>query len=467
MPKTVISIRPFGNSSHVCLLTRAVGDLGGSGDEVSLFECGPDHEPFVVLARIPLPPDGVANAGRELMLRLSENPAVRRALELAQALGGQGPSPIYVDVRSTAGQALPWEALCGDNGEFFALNDKWPVGRLSGSVASAEGVERSFDPPLRVLAVIAAAGVDGEPEYRRLRAALQRRRNSLGFRLHVLLCEDSVMHATMADADEDVTHDYLIDVDQLSRTVEDFRPHVLHFFCHGHAGVNGGSLELATRRDKTLDSDRGSLFLEEADFRSLLRAHPSLWILVLNCCLGAAVFQETRSLASRLVLMGYPAVVGMGEPVASDDANLFCGTFYEALTTLLDRCLGADIEEQTIEWVEAMSAPRRALCKQHAQRLSKAGDVKEWTLPVLYVQPGSFRLIGPFVAAGLGPERVAALQSEIQKLAELRSELAGVPELPVEALARIDARIHARRAELFPSRDDAAAPAGQTFEAEG
>lgn len=466
MPQTVISIRPFGNSSHVCLLTRAVGDLGGSGDEVSPFECGPDHEPFLVLARVPLPPDGVANAGRELMLRLSENPAVRRALELAQALGGQGPSPIYVDARSTAGQALPWEALCGDNGEFFALNDNWPVGRLSGSVTSTEGVERSFDPPLRVLAVIGAAGVDGEPEYGRLRAALRRRQLSLGFRLHVLLCEDSVTQAIIDDADGEVTHEYLIDADQLSRTVEEFRPHVLHFFCHGQAGANP-SLELTTRRDKTLNRDRGSILLEEADFRSLLRAHPSLWILVLNCCLGAAVSEETRSLASRLVLMGYPAVVGMGEPVASDDANLFCGTFYEALTTLLDRCLGADTEEQTIEWVEAMSAPRRALCKQHAQRISKAGDVKEWTLPMLYVQPGSFRLIGPFVAPGLGPERVAALQSEIQKLAELRAELAALPELPVEALAKIDARIHARRAELFPSREDAAAPAAQTFEAEG
>jgi hypothetical protein len=446
MAKTVIAVHQLSETADCTQVREAVGappgqDLG----MVRAFDCTPASAPIAGLSTVPISAGAVAQAGAHLLAKLCENPSVQSALTAAF----NGPGPIYIDATAPRPQALPWEALCNAAGQFAALSG-WPVARVISSPVKPVNTERTFDPPLRVLAVLAAAGVQtgAVPEARGIHQALVARRATLDFELRVLGCEEALQQEVAGWNDPAVQFSYLASAKQLTDLTEDWRPHLVHFFCHGIAGPNP-RLELATRADAITGAARGSLRIEETDFQRMLDRHPALWLVALNCCLGAAATDGSTSLASRLVLMGYPLVVGMTEPIAADDAYVFSSSFLESTLRTLEEYLAQGDYRREVEWAGVLVEPREDLCSKYGG-MATARDVKAWTLPVLHARPGRFELVGPRASAALTPEEVSTLAAKIQKLLEMRVQLAQIADLPAETISTLDQQIDELRLKLAP-----------------
>lgn len=176
-------------------------------------------------------PGSTARAGRLLFDALAAIPAVGEQLTLAVARN----VPLYIADDSPTSQALPWEALCrtGD-GRFFAL-DGPPLGRTVKALEAGSIGPFVFDPPLRVLAVLAAAGgaagLTARREWEALSAAMAGAA-PLEVEVAVVGCDDEVRDAVDA-ADGAPSFSFLTSADELLAAARDFQPHVAHFFCHG------------------------------------------------------------------------------------------------------------------------------------------------------------------------------------------------------------------------------------------
>lgn len=381
-----------------------------------------------------------ASVGKALWQALAGQPAV--ANELAAAVAQK--APIYVDDRSELAQSLPWEALCDGSGTFLALTDGLQLGRIVGSLQS-EAPRRKLDPPLRVLAVLAAAGgaagETAEKELQALDKALSAK--GLDFRLRVIGCDDAVKAAIAAKNDPRFTFEPLVSAETIVEAVETFRPHILHLFCHGFHQP-APRLELATRSDQELGEGRGSVVLELPDFRRMLQRWADVWLVVLNCCLGAAPGEQLQPLARQMVLEGYPAAVGMSEPIDRRDAHLFAEAFHASLLRYLTKAVKKP-PPVPLDWPALLVEPRQKLARQHQPALSAAGLTKPWTLPVLYVTRQPFELTK--VLAPPDPVRAAEIQSELDLLETARADLVTRPGLEA-VLAQVDQRIETLRKEL-------------------
>jgi hypothetical protein len=442
--RTVIALHPSADAAHsdFSLVRQAVGPVPLV--QIHPFQCSPLSQSIVDFCTDPLPPLAVAKAGDDLSNHLRANPSVQAALDAAFV---NGPGPIYIDATAPRSQTLPWETLTNAAGQFAALSG-WPVSRVVSSPVTPPDTERTLDPPLRVLAIIGAARVDVVPEARRLHDALSGRRAAVPFELRVLGGADSLQQEVAAWNDVDSSFSFLKDIDQLVEAIGSWRPHILHFFCHGFAGENP-HLELTTRGDTFSDAERGSLRVEEMTLQRILTRHPALWLVTLNCCLGAAATDGSSSLAARMVLQGYPLVVGMREPIAADDAHVFSGSFLASTLRKLEHYLAAGDYRREVEWADVLSEPREDLCLKYGGKAT-APNVKAWTLPVLHALPGRFELVGPRTAPALGPDEVATLVAKIQKLLDVRAQLAQIKELPPATLQALDGEIDQLRLQLAP-----------------
>jgi len=380
---------------------------------------------------------------------------------------GQPPAPIYLDDRAPAAQELPWEALRRAGRGFAGLDAKRPVGRIAGtpSGAPAAFTANLYRPPLRVLAINSAAGVDGVDEWKQLYEGLKANRGQTDFCLHTVLADDSIRQAIEAAGDPALSYSWLHSADPLVRRFDDmlideirrFNPHILHFFCHGMAAASP-MLELATKSEKVTGSARGTVILDENFFTTVNPADTNIWLVVLNCCEGASR-AESCSLARRIVEIGFPAAIGMRQAVEVRDATAFCGEVYRKIGDLLYKRFGQGGGKGEIDWVTALTEPRRRICVDRVHSVAMADQVMEWTYPVIYVRHQPFHLERP--NPDLGPDTISELRTEIETLVAQREQLkvVGLPEgAPADTIERINSRIDEVKTRL--TGDAQPAPAG-------
>jgi hypothetical protein len=280
---------------------------------------------------------------------------------------------------------------------FLALDRRWPIARLRNPIAQVKQ-ESVFSLPLRVLAVLSAAGgssearISGHEEWEQIYESLNT--SNLEFSLRVLVCEEKLKQHIEGLADKRVQVAYVVDKDGLTQDIVSFAPHLTHFFCHGTA-EQLPYLKVGNRADWEAERD-GSIVLEANELHQRADPHQCIWLLTLNCCESAKQAREARCLASALVTAGFPAVVGMREPVKSDDANTFCGLFYrEVLKMVASAPVGSDKQAIRIEWASALWQARATLCDHcnpGAMSTTAATNCKEWTIPVLYARSEPFLL---------------------------------------------------------------------------
>lgn len=393
----------------------------------------------------PLAAGAVAGLGQALLALFRGHAP---ALQQIDAARRPGCSLLIEDV-TPAAQMLPWETLQDSQGAFMALRAEPLLARLVTPRHQQLPIERTFKPPLRVLALLAAAGrqPDGSvltalPELDALLAALDSR-PEVPVEVHVLGVDDDVRGCVEARDDPRIRFSGLEALSTLEDALADFQPHVVHFFCHGFASENAQPrLELATRSDQLAGHPRGAIALEADQLADLLRPQSQLWLLTLNCCLGAAA-TETISFARDVMSrrLDLPAVIAMREAIDRQDAHLFAEAVMGELCKVVRQLLGGS-SAAALDWSCLLPPVRQRLCTTRCQTLSNAQSCRVWTVPVLYVRPEPFLIRGladapPAAATG----RVEEMRAQIATLAAMRAELGAVPGLPASALAAIDQEI--------------------------
>ena len=354
-------------------------------------------------------PNAVGEYGNKLYDILSKSdPSVQKAIE--HVLADQG--SLYFFIGAQYAEMHSWEALCKRSGtqiveagdstdpahfyDFFALQSKWKIARMVKPNKDPDATVVPFDTNLRILATLSATGISGEEQWKSLWNAVETvASKDLPIQMCVLTGEELLL-------DKLQNHAKHLKNEHVRLTVSDvpdsalgmqielnrFRPHLVHFFCHGEVTVGKRQLLLADlKRYRAHESFE--LTLEKL----LDTAAKEAWLVILNCCRGAKV-AELHSLTHRLVAGGVPAAVGMMEDVDPLLAHKFCDRFYpaaleeirDAVRALKKRDQGEGIE---IEWARAMWAPRAALGDR------KPSEERHWTFPVLYVRryPSQIRLV--------------------------------------------------------------------------
>jgi hypothetical protein len=401
-----------------------------------------------------LPPWDSANAvkerGRLVRESLRTNPAVAALLDRLEQTPMGDVQPLYVVIAEGEAEQITWETLCDRQDEFVALDPRWPIGRISDPVAGRSHPPAVLHQPVRVMAVISAFKVKGQQrEWETLRAAAAKARaDGLDVRLKFLVAEDSlrtVIDTAIAEGGLD-----WIEVSHIEKTAQrvvqeitDWKPNVLHFFCHGISDDTEQALELATAADyATPGTPAGSVKIRTQQLVNLGLLLSDPWLLSLNCCSSGQAAKELQSMAHQVVSAGFPAAVAMLEPVASSDAHEFTRSFYASLFRGFRRAADALVNTPRVEfeWVEPMYAARAALRDLHQDAPANS---REWALPVLYVrgiEPFSFtqpparppkdesdhKLKARLVAQWL--LSVRADMPEDERRAIMQSVLAGVPK---------------------------------------
>ncbi len=304
--------------------------------------------------------------------------------------------PIFVRLAAGDAELIPWESLCDAKNEFMALDPRWPIGRISDADDGQSHPACPLQLPVRLMAIISALGVAGQKKEWEVLATAVNEARQAGLPVIVKVLAGNA--DTFAAVQKSIAHGMLdVTVSGIEQTptrlvqeIVAFAPHLLHFFCHGHAAIAGEepSLELATATDY-LDNEvkTGSVRLRVKQLNGVL-AMQSTWLLTLNCCSSGTAKAELASIAHQAVAAGFPAAVAMLEPVDANDAHEFSRTFYRSLLADLRSAVaslagavgGASVE---FEFSPSMHQARNAICDRH---LGDASNVREWVLPVLYVR---------------------------------------------------------------------------------
>lgn len=274
---------------------------------------------------------------------------------------------------------LPWEMLYGADGPLAASRGRdVAVTRVVDSRHAAGGGELEL--PLRVLFVIGGRlddklrpGAEYVGLLRRMEIPLA---GAVG-KKSVELDTRPLLEATRLD---------------LGKAVEEFRPDVVHFICHGVAGPGGGRIMLT----KPSDAPGGPSGYEECNAQQLLfyMSNDGLnpeWlprIVVLNACHtadtagDAAAAPETAgtsikgaylSLAAQLVAGGVPVTIGMAGEIADAACRTFTHSFYEAL-----------LKNESV--ARATARARRAAMFYYEHFYT---DSVEWVRPTIFAAEGA------------------------------------------------------------------------------
>jgi hypothetical protein len=337
-------------------------------------------------------PAAVRAAGALLREKLAAVPALKKALIDAFAAGAGAPRPLYFRLGVDPGvEALPFEALWDDHIETFAcLEPTWPIARIPADAREPVGpfvMERA----VRMVAVVAAEGVDPAGQVAALRRACASR-PGLPVELTVLTTSPAVIADVTAAGVPGLSAEPVpATAEALVDRLFSMRPHLVHLFCHGTAD---GPRLLVGQLD-----DLGVLDVSAAHFDLAQFGHLAPWLVTLSCCESAAPGEQTVSLASGLVRAGLPAVLGMRKPVDARMADAFCADLYEAVFARLAQIAPGGRTVATLDWASLLHQPRRRLCTVHGAPGDVAGRQKEWTMPVLYVASPTLRLRGRPTAA--------------------------------------------------------------------
>ena len=361
--------------------------------------CTGTEEAFVALGTPgALPDKTVRAAGMLLYQGLSANDEVKSALDTALQVEPDKRRPLILELRQVDAriEALPWETLYAEGAGFLGLDSRWSIGRR---VHSNQGQPASeLATPLRIAAVLSCLGNPAADEWEQLKAAVDAAVADDRLSIEVLLfaSEPDLLQTIRTDPP-----DWLWDLEGIPKSATDlaatfqrhrargFVPHVLHFFCHGSTQL-GPHLEIAVPTDWD-DPVQSSLTLEPSDINQLSAPTARPWLVVLNCCLGAAGADGDTAASSQPLAMslvkdgGYPAVIGMRQSVDVADATTFSSCFYPELFGVLAAQQPA--EPVPPDWSRLLITARRKLAEDPPTLRAEAAERRpQWTLPVLYVR---------------------------------------------------------------------------------
>jgi hypothetical protein len=406
MTRTVIGFVPAGKSIYVSL-DRAPGVFEPNSAKINLEK---------------LPGNTIMQRGEALVKMLIKRDPIKSGLSAALALpAGSAPSPLYFHVRASAADSISWEQIYAAPHGFCALDPRWPVARIAERIRDVRG--RAFKPPLRIVAVLSAAGRNGVPQLDAFLTAVSHA--EIATRLHVISGdEDLLAKATGAGVTAECIAGSSPD---LCRQIVAAKPHVLHLLCHGRAVAGVRTLAFGTLPDFYAEQqDIGSLPLpvtEQQDFGSLPLPVTDLvgalegcdpWLVVLSACetAEAADMANGRALAHAMVSDGVTAVVGMRRLVDLHDMNRFCKALYPEVIAVIRAAVtpasaGQPEKERVIDWASVLTNPRKVLSGTDPSALDT------WLDPVLYVQNDDMRVFPP--SEQLSPDDYAKLQGKLDK----------------------------------------------------
>jgi hypothetical protein len=337
-------------------------------------------------------PDPVAARGRLLRDALRKHTGLAGVLDALEQLPSNTRMPLYVKLSEGDAELITWETLCDTADKFFALDPRWPIGRITDPAQTFERPAPVFRVPVRISVVISALGIDQQiREWEVLRDATDvSHANGLPVELQ-LFTGDAAVHA-QATADAAAGRPWITvsgvpaSYAQLFSDMRRFRPNVVHFFCHGHSSDNAQQIEIALKSDYDDPAiTRGSVIVTKESLVTFGESLQNPWLILLNCCEGAQATSESPSLAHRLVSTAFPAALAMLEPVDAADAYEFTRAIYESLFAEL-----ADVRTKlsagdsvTFEWATITHAARDAINAMHQ---GAAGAQRAWALPALYVR---------------------------------------------------------------------------------
>ncbi|HEY8301110.1 MAG TPA: CHAT domain-containing protein [Jatrophihabitans sp.] len=373
MNRTVITFQPAGRSILVSLDRAPI-----------LFE---PNSTKVNLTKIV--GDSLVDRGKAILKLITARDPVRAGLNFAFALPENAPpAPLYFHVRADAADVVAWEQIYDDHLGFCALDARWPIGRIASTVRQVAG--QAFTPPLRLVAVLAAAGRDANAQLRALCDATSH--SAVPTSLHVITGDDDLANAAgAAGASAELISGTS---PQVCRQIAAAQPHLLHVFCHGGVVANAATLAFATAADVDAGrDDYGSVRVFVPDLVRALSVGSNPWLVVLNACETAAADGGTGevgtisngAIAHDMVSAGLTAVIGMRRKVELQSANTFCALLYpEVLSVVADALTAAKADpahaDVVIDWAPALTAPRRALSGPDPS------NADGWLDPVLYAQ---------------------------------------------------------------------------------
>jgi hypothetical protein len=445
MTPTVIRLQPSPSGLQLSLHDAPMNGIAGISKP---FKVKPTDQVFADFDNGG--PENTAMAGQYLMDEFKSHPEVRAALDMvlnkAHRFGET--SPIYIYLTPEA-EAIPWETL-RENHVHLTLDRRWPIGRM-GSSRSSSTLTRTFTPPLRIMAVLAAAGIDATAQWDALWTSVTR----AGFpiKLDVLVAQKDLL-TTIQHAYADnvsVTASFLPPGREVFGLIRAAMPNVLHFFCHGESDGKFPWIELATRSGWKQPGHRdGRVRIEPNDFMNELFVE-TVWLVTLNCCKGAATNPTTGSLGSlvySLVAQGFPAAAGMREAVTDVEANDFCATFYPCLFEVLEPIMTPN-KGVRIEWANSLFESRMRF-----RTSNPPTGPPRWTIPLMYTRPAEFWVRTesptPAVESSSAKQEERAMQTEMLVLERLLQEQLGAPD---EILDRYRTRIAELQNKLYGAGD--------------
>src|SRR5580658_7739323 len=163
------------------------------------LNANPNASPYADLQKANLPPGTVGAAGLALYHELLAHNAIRAHFNNVFAdTSNDPPRPIGLQVDSPLADCLPWETLRPANGDFLALDRRWPVVRLLDPSDDKLKQDYEYVPPLRIAAVLSAWGslpdrrIRAETEWKSIEKGVLKGHPNGESSLLVLVCEDAL-----------------------------------------------------------------------------------------------------------------------------------------------------------------------------------------------------------------------------------------------------------------------------------
>lgn len=333
-------------------------------------------------------PDAVCAAGMALRARLDEIPDLAQRLQGGFAAPAAARNQLVLRVVSPDVEQVPFEVLFDEpSGTFAALDARWSLVRLPAD-CDAHSVVVTMPPRIRLLAVVAALGIDPVDELVALRDTVDAA-DGIDVDVRVLTNRQSGVDLAEAAGWEASFVTGELAADAIVEQVSDFGPQLVHLFCHGTSQPPHVQIGL---KDDLASVDLGANVLQELIPGGISALGP--WLVTLNCCEGAGAGTDTSSLAAALARAGFPAVVGMRAPVDATVAHRFCGDLYKVVLGELGALADAGSQPRPLDWGALLQQPRRRLVTLHGGVGDVAGRQKEWTMPLLYLGSDGFLLRG-------------------------------------------------------------------------